>query len=82
VKIIRLSLASALAGAAAFAICSAPIASAAGPVVGPSSGDDGTVTMPPGGPETIYPRDQRIGGADPYTPFGSSPYVPFGTWTP
>ncbi|MGB8402881.1 MAG: hypothetical protein WCE30_02275 [Mycobacterium sp.] len=69
-------------GAAVFAIAAAPLALAAPPAVGPGSGNGGSVILPPGGPAAVYPRDQRVGGADPYTPFGSDPFVPFGTWTP
>jgi hypothetical protein len=42
----------------------------------------GTVALPRGGPAAIYPQAQVIGGANPYTPFGSNPEVPFGVWTP
>ncbi|MGE5695202.1 MAG: hypothetical protein ACM4D3_08140 [Candidatus Sericytochromatia bacterium] len=40
----------------------------------------GTIPLPPGGPETVYPRDQSVGGANPFVPFGTNPLVPFGTW--
>lgn len=80
-KIHVLTLASALAGAAAAAICAAPLA-AATPVVGPGFDNGGSVSMPPGGPQSVYPRDQSIGGANPLVPFGSDPYTPFGVWTP
>ena len=43
---------------------------------------DGTVALPPGGPQVIYPQAQNTGGANPYTPFGTNPYVPYGVWTP
>lgn len=68
-------------GGAAVIIAAAPSALAA-PVVGPGSGHGGAVPMPPGGPQAVYPRDQQVGGADPYTPYGTDPYVAFGTWTP
>lgn len=78
----RITAASVLTGgAAAAAIAVAPLALAA-PVVGPGSGHGGPVPMPPGGPQAVYPRDQPVGGADPYTPYGTDPYVAFGTWTP
>ena len=81
-RINRIVIASLLAGgAAAAAVAAAPLA-LADPVVGPGSGHGGSITMPPGGPEAVYPRDQRIGGADPYTPYGTDPFVAFGTWTP
>jgi hypothetical protein len=43
---------------------------------------DGTVALPPGGPDVVYAQNQHTGGANPYTPFGPDPYVPFGVWTP
>jgi hypothetical protein len=43
---------------------------------------DGTVALPPGGPNVVYQQDQSTGGANPYTPFGTDPYVPYGVWTP
>ena len=30
----------------------------------------------------VYQQDQSVGGANPYTPFGTDPYDPFGVWTP
>ena len=80
-KIHVFTLTSALAGAAAAAICAAPLAAAA-PTVGPGSGNGGSVAEPPGGPQAVYPRDQRVGGADPLVPYGTDPYTPFGAWTP
>ena len=47
-----------------------------------SHSGEGTVALPPGGPVAIYPQLQSIGGANPYTPFGTNPYVPYGVWTP
>ena len=41
---------------------------------------DGTVALPPGGPNVIYAQDQNVGGANPYTPFGTDPGVPYGVW--
>jgi hypothetical protein len=38
--------------------------------------------MPPGGPLAVYPKDQNVGGADPYTPYGTNPLGPYGVWTP
>jgi hypothetical protein len=46
----------------------------------PAFATDGSVALPPGGPEPVYPQSQTIGGANPYTPFGTNPYVPFGAW--
>jgi hypothetical protein len=43
---------------------------------------DGSVALPPGGPDVVYPQSQHTGGANPYTPFGPDPYVPFGVWAP
>ena len=43
---------------------------------------DGTVALPPGGPNVVYAQNQNTGGANPYTPFGPNPYVPYGVWTP
>jgi hypothetical protein len=43
---------------------------------------DGTVALPPGGPSIVYQQDQTLGGANPYTPFGTNAYVPFSVWTP
>jgi hypothetical protein len=43
---------------------------------------DGTIALPPGGPNVVYAQNQNTGGANPYTPFGPSPYVPYGVWTP
>lgn len=81
-RIKRIAMVSLLGGGVvAAAIAVAPSALAA-PSVGPGSGNGGSVILPPGGPAAVYPRDQRVGGADPYTPFGSDPYTPFGTWTP
>jgi hypothetical protein len=40
------------------------------------------VAMPPGGPIAVYPEDQTVGGADPYTPFGTDPLTPYGVWAP
>jgi hypothetical protein len=42
---------------------------------------DGTVALPPGGPNVVYVQDQTVGGANPYTPFGTNPGVPYGVWT-
>ncbi|MGB8504473.1 hypothetical protein [Mycobacterium sp.] len=41
---------------------------------------DGTVALPPGGPDIVYQQNQNIGGANPFTPFGTDPYVPYGVW--
>jgi hypothetical protein len=41
---------------------------------------DGTVALPPGGPNVVYAQDQNVGGANPYTPFGTDPGVPYGVW--
>ena len=38
----------------------------------------GTVALPPGGPDAVFPQDQITGGANPYTPFGTDPDVPYG----
>ncbi|HZA08432.1 hypothetical protein [Mycobacterium sp.] len=46
-----------------------------------SDGGPGTVALPPGGPIAVYPQDSSVGGANPYTPFGTDPYVPFGVWS-
>ncbi len=40
----------------------------------------GTIPLPPGGPETVYPRDHPVGGANPFVPYGTNPFVPYGTW--
>ena len=45
-----------------------------------SASGQGTVALPPGGPVAVFPQDQIIGGADPYTPFGTNPDVPYGVW--
>ena len=55
-----------------------PVPAPANPVPGPG----GAVAMPPGGPLAVYPKDQNVGGADPYTPYGADPLVPYGVWTP
>ena len=69
-------------GFAAFA--STPLAALAALAIGLASSAlaDGTVALPPGGPNVVYQQDQSVGGADPYTPFGTDPYVPYGVWTP
>ncbi|HZQ33194.1 MAG TPA: hypothetical protein VFB19_15835 [Mycobacterium sp.] len=59
--------------AAAITVSAAPLATA---------GSGGTVALPPGGPTTIYPQTQTIGGANPYVPFGTDPSVPYGVWAP
>ena len=41
---------------------------------------DGTVALLPGGPDIVYQQNQNIGGANPFTPFGTDPYVPYGVW--
>ena len=41
----------------------------------------GAVVLPPGGPVAIYPRDQTVGGANPFVPYGPNPMVPYGVWT-
>jgi hypothetical protein len=64
---------------AAVAIAAAPSTAGAGPN---SASGQGTVALPPGGPIAVFPQDQIIGGADPYTPFGTNPDVPYGVWTP
>jgi hypothetical protein len=48
----------------------------------PTALADGTVALPPGGPNIVYQQDQSVAGANPYTPFGTNPYGPFGVWTP
>lgn len=40
----------------------------------------GTVALPPGGPQSVYPRDNPVGGANPFVPYGTNPFVPYGTW--
>jgi hypothetical protein len=49
----------------------------AGPALANNTG--GTVALPPGGPVSVYPQT-GLGGANPYTPFGTDPYVPYGVW--
>jgi hypothetical protein len=68
----RLLIAAASSGLAALAIG----------LAAPALADDGTVALPLGGPVAIYPQDQGIGGANPYTPFGTNPNVPYGVWAP
>jgi hypothetical protein len=63
------------------AMASAGLAAAAIGLATPALAD-GTVALPPGGPNIVYHQDQSVGGANPYTPFGTNPYVPFGVWTP
>jgi hypothetical protein len=46
----------------------------------PAFAADGTVALPPGGPQPVYLQAQDLGGANPYTPFGTNPYVPYGAW--
>jgi hypothetical protein len=48
----------------------------------PALAENGTAALPPGGPVAIYPQEQSVGGANPYTPYGANPYVPYGVWTP
>ena len=61
-------------------VCSG-LAAVATALATPAVAQDGTVALPPGGPVAIYPVDQGIGGANPYTPFGTNPYVPYGVWS-
>ncbi len=49
--------------------------------VTPTDDDGGTVVLPPGGPVSLYPRDQSVGGANPFVPYGPNPMVPYGVWT-
>jgi hypothetical protein len=63
------------------AIASAALAAVAIGLASPALAD-GTVALPPGGPNVVYQKDQSIGGANPYTPFGTDPYVPYGVWAP
>jgi hypothetical protein len=85
----KFRITSAVSGlAAAVAIATAPAAAATGvdqtPVTtagSPPSGQ-GTVALPPGGPDTTFPQEQSIGGANPYVPFGTDPFVPYGVWAP
>lgn len=60
----------------------AVLALAAVLVAAPASATSGSVALPPGGPITVYPQDQPIGGANPLVPFGTDPFVPYGTWAP
>jgi hypothetical protein len=48
----------------------------------PGQGPGGAVAMPPGGPLAVYLQDQNVGGAYPYTPYGTDPLAPYGVWTP
>jgi hypothetical protein len=48
----------------------------------PVPGPGGSVAMPPGAPIAVYPKDQNVGGANPYTPYGTNPLAPYGVWTP
>jgi hypothetical protein len=69
--------------AVAIALAAAPT-SAASPGLTPTTpapGPGGAVAMPPGGPLSVYWQSQNVGGADPYTPFGTDPSVPYGVWT-
>jgi hypothetical protein len=71
-------------GAVVIAFASAPLADAS-PNQAPTNavnGPGGAVAMPPGGPLAVYLEDQNVGGADPYTPYGTDPLVPNGVWTP
>jgi len=63
------------------AIASTALAAVAIGLAAPAPAD-GTVALPPGGPRIVYQQDQSVGGANPYTPFGTDPYTPFGVWTP
>ena len=66
----------------AASVAIAPQSSASATTAPTSPSGQGTVALPPGGPVAIYPQAQSIGGANPYTPFGTNPYVPYGAWTP
>lgn len=77
-KKIGLGIAAACLGAA-IGIWSAPSAVAEAP---PAVGNQGTIALPPGGTQVIYPQTQTIGGANPYVPFGTDPLVPYGVWAP
>ena len=79
--LVLIALGTATASHAADDAASVAIASSATTAPTSPSGQ-GTVALPPGGPVAIYPQDQNIGGANPYTPFGTNPYVPYGAWTP
>ena len=72
----------ALAADDAASIAVATQSSAATAIAPSSQSGEGTVALPPGGPVAIYPQLQSIGGANPYTPFGTNPHVPYGVWTP
>jgi hypothetical protein len=64
-------------------LASSALAALAIGLAGPALADDtgGTVALPPGGPVSIYPQTALLGGANPYTPFGTDPYVPYGVWS-
>ncbi len=81
----RLSMTLVVVGSVlAIAVAATPTAEASSdptptnPVLGPG----GSVAMPPGGPLAVYLKDQNVGGADPYTPYGTNPLAPYGVWTP
>jgi hypothetical protein len=72
-------------GAVAIAFGSSPTADASPSIptlTNPVPGPGGAVAMPPGGPLAVYLEDQNVGGADPFTPYGTNPLAPYGVWTP
>ncbi len=68
-----------LAGIATALVVSQPTPS---PAASAEPANQGTVALPPGGPTSIYPQNQTIGGANPFVPFGTDPFVPYGVWGP
>lgn len=75
-KLTGYAVGSVLAAFAAAIVIAAPSAAAIDGETG-----QGSVALPPGGPISIYPGGSDLGGANPYTPFGTSPYVPWGVWS-
>ena len=81
----RLNMTLAVVGSVlAIAVAATPTANASSDPTptNPVPGPGGSVAMPPGGPLAVYPKDQNVGGADPYTPYDTNPLGSYGVWTP
>lgn len=95
-KLVIVSSSAGLVMAAALAVAplaaggsSAPAPGPAGPaapvtnfVSTPPVAEAGSVALPPGVPDAMFPQDQLTGGAEPLLPFGADPLVPYGSWAP
>jgi hypothetical protein len=71
------------AGLAAVAIgLATPALAAPAPAPPAANGHSGqgTVALPLGAPVALYPQGEIVGGADPYTPFGTDPAGAYGVW--